>query len=220
MNALWEYSFSVFLTLQFWHAVIFLTASLTVIMVGLVFIGLQLYMRQRGYRVQGRVIGAVLQQKLQQHTTKKNSAAESTLYVVYEYTNRNGQLKQEISSEGGDFVKNLQTGQTVRLVVCPSSSAYDDVYLDHWQPAILGLCIALVGGLFTYLTLQHFGWQWEVATGAGLVLLFGAARLYVRVHKHRHLSDQRPPSKCYLPQDVVPVETAFTAYKAQRTSHP
>lgn len=84
-------------------------------------------------------------------------------------------MKQEISSEGGDFVKNLQAGQTVRFVVCPSSSAYDDVYLDHWQPAILGLCIALIGGLFTYLTLQHFGWQWEVATGVGLLLLFGAA---------------------------------------------
>ncbi len=218
MNGLWDNFASVIFSVQFWYAVIFLTASLTVIVVGLIFIGLHLFMRRRGYRVQGRVIGAVLQHKPQRRAADKTDTEEPTLHVVYEYTDRNGLLKQEISSEGGGFVQNLQTGQTVRLVVCPSSPAYDDVYLDHWQPTIVGLCIASAGCLFTYFTLQHFGWRWEVVPGAGLLLLFGMARIYFKIRKHHGSSGGRPPSKRFAPQNIVPVETAVATRKQQAAS--
>ena len=87
-------------------SIMLLLAGLVLFLVGLGLLMLSLYIRIKGYRVQGKLLGAISKRRKKEKVTKDGTKKRATgsFTPVFEYRRPDGSLQQTKASEGGSHV--------------------------------------------------------------------------------------------------------------------
>lgn len=179
------------------------------LMAGLVILVMQLAIIVSAYRTTGRVVGGYEKTKIKRKQRNGDTVEKqkTTLFAVYEYTRKNGELCQTLSSDGGSYVKTLQTDATVDIRVWEHSD-YDDVYLTKnrspwWMAMSLisaGIVILVVAGnvLATVgMSLMSFG----------LILVGLLVRLIRTTRSSSEQTQHQEHHKYFEPNEIKPIES-------------
>jgi len=110
-------------------SILLLLLGAVFLLLGLVILVLSLYIYFIGYRVDGKVLGAIKEVRIKEkiNNGKLEKKVKENYFAVYEYQQKDGSIHQEKSSNGGNNILKYKTGQSLKLIVFPHQE-YDDVY--------------------------------------------------------------------------------------------
>jgi hypothetical protein len=191
-------------------SILLFLAGLALFLGGLALIALSLYIRIKGYRVRGKLLGAIA--KKRNNKNKSGKTVSGSFTPIFEYQRPDGSIQQTRASEGGSYVLKYKTGQLVNLVVYPHDG-YDAVYdADKKTGIYIGIVILIIGALLMERGASLYASLSVSTLTLSLILLSIAARFLTGRKKKRKstvknkLAEKARHYTHFNQEDVLPIE--------------